>query len=187
MQRLLQITCIYKLRHNWSYINPVSANGGVFRFSGGSGRLCGRNRRRFCVIGLFCKLNLVRPARGIVSRVTDASCRSRRRASLDWLVRSCLAIACLVFFIHGLAELPRQYPVDGDRLDFFPEFPLLRESYRTFKNRNTVSEAQRSLERRLTGKQKESKRNKTKVGGIVLDPHVFRARGVKCEFPRVGV
>lgn len=56
---VLQITCIYKLRHNWSYINPVSANGGVFGFSGGLRRLCGRNRSRFGVIGLFCKLNLV--------------------------------------------------------------------------------------------------------------------------------
>jgi hypothetical protein len=34
----------------------------------------------------------------------------------------------LLLFVHALAELPRQYPLDGDRLDFLSN-SVFRESY----------------------------------------------------------
>jgi hypothetical protein len=94
---LLQISCIYKLGHNWSYINLVSANGQVFRFRGALGRLYGRNRSRFCVIGL----SLLSPF-GTNGRFEGPA--GHRVAS-----GSCgAAWPCffgLLLFVHGLAEL----------------------------------------------------------------------------------
>jgi hypothetical protein len=60
---LLQITCIYKLGHNWSHINPVSANG---RFLGLEAELDGCTAEITVMFGQFqmsnfvsCCLNLV--------------------------------------------------------------------------------------------------------------------------------
>jgi hypothetical protein len=47
---LLQITCIYKLGHNWSHINPVSANG---RFLGLEAELDGCTAEITVMFGQF--------------------------------------------------------------------------------------------------------------------------------------
>ena len=69
-------------------------------------------------------------ARVIVSRASPTRCWSPAvdPAVNDWYEAHFACLLGLLLFLHGLFELPRKHPLDGDRLDFLSDSFFFEEA-----------------------------------------------------------